>query len=341
MLLLAFLQTERQMGRSIENIAFYSLIIYLIIGLLQKIEVIGGFHTGAYEADVSDRISLMFTNATEVGLITGILYGLVLCSNKRGSYKILSLIVVIIVNLLGQNRIALISILGASFIYYLGLKDMRIKCAVTKPSFTNKFVTLVVLCAISVSTILLLESTSRRSTIVTESVSTMEGIVLLGDMVKEELNKNVTPTDISYYAVGRTGEEGDLFDESLIYRVQKWTYVVNVLLSGYIFGIGAGNAIGDAIDGFYFRLLIESGFIGFLLYLAIFITVFKIAGYKNSFLDGLYFAFIILLIQGIFLDSFYFSRVGYIFWLLVAVKLSSIMNSEISKTGSGGMNVRT
>jgi hypothetical protein len=135
--------------------------------------------------------------------------------------------------------------------------------------------------------------------------------------------------DISIYTLGRSGEWDLEADESLLFRLQKWSYAISVILAGHIFGIGAGNGIGDSMDGMVFRVLIESGIGGLMLYSSmVFLATRRVLRDRDS-LRGLGVALVGQLSQALFLDALYFSRPAYIFWLLFAVR-----SSQRSKRGN-------
>lgn len=326
MLIYAFSMIKNQIGVKIENIAFYTLFIYVLIGFLQKQNLIGGFLVGNYETDVSGRITLLFSNASEVGGITAILYALILGSDRKSFYKILSFIIIMLINYWAENRIAPVTVIVITLIYIVSIIDIsKVKFGNVKFMKVKWFIIIIFISLSIFLSIWVLKTLPRF-----ETLDLAENIIASKEYFYSHLDTNIGITKMEDIMVESEGG-----DKSLLMRIQKWTYAISLILSGYIFGIGAGNNIGDSMDGFYFRLLIESGPIGLLLYFFIFFTILMIIRYKNDFLNGLYLVFLSLLLQGLFLDIFYFSRIGYLFWFLIALKLSSIRGIPVNNNTDG------
>ena len=323
MILVAFVPTNDTAARAIDKAALTVLIVYSVASILQKTGMIGGIHTGQYVSDVSERTTLIFTNSTEAGLISGVLFGIVLGLKERPRAKIVAFICAVLINFLGQNRIALATLFLVALVYVLRKKEILLVFRLFKLRLGKRTV-LVLFAIVIFIAVGALSVYMPRAFVVTRETSLGDVIQLASVLVRNQIENDFVPSNISDYAFGRSSAEYDALDESLILRLQKWTYVVNILLSGYVFGIGAGNAIGDAIDGFYFRVLVETGFPGLLIYLVIFHRISRISKLEVGGLAGLSYVLAILLLQGAFLDSFYFSRVGYIFWLLIGIKLRAL-----------------
>lgn len=323
MILVAFVPTKDTAASVIEKAALAVIIVYAVVSILQKTGMIGGIHTGQYVSDVSERTTLIFTNSTEAGLISGVLFGIVLGLKERPFAKIVAFVCATVINFLGQNRIALATLFLVALVYVLRKKEILLAFRRMRLRLSKRTV-LVIFAIIILIAVGALSVYMPRAFVVTSEVSLREVIQLASVLVRNQIESDIVPSNISDYAIGRSSAEYDDLDESLILRLQKWTYVVNILLSGYVFGIGAGNSIGDAIDGFYFRVLVETGFAGLLVYVLIFYRISRITRLEAGGLAGLTFVLAILLLQGAFLDSFYFSRVGYLFWLLIGIKLRAL-----------------
>ena len=329
MILVAFLPGEKPYIDSIERVAFLVLIVYFGVSLLQKLRIVGGIHTGQYVSDVSDRATLIFTNSTEAGLISGMLFAIVIGSRQGRFIKITAFVCAVAVNFLGQNRIALASLFLIAFVFVVKKKQILVSFRRFRLRITRKAL-LILFLLIFILSVATLSVYMPRAFVVSEEISLGKVLKLSSRLIQDQFERQEVPSDISEYAIGRSSSDYGLLDESWIFRIQKWTYVMKILSSGYVFGIGAGNSIGDAVDGFYFRLLVESGYLGLFIYFLIFRRLYGIARIKKGGIPGLAYVLLILLVQGTFLDSFYFSRVGYLFWLLVGFKLHAMReNHEI------------
>jgi len=120
-------------------------------------------------------------------------------------------------------------------------------------------------------------------------------------------------------------------DASVNARITKWGIIVANSIDHYlIWGCGAGN-IGEAIDGFYVRVLGENGIIGLMFYMLAIICLFKNSNNdkRRRFAK---IGTIGLIIEGCFIDIFYFSRVActfWFFWGMIIAKNNKIRQGEL------------
>lgn len=124
-------------------------------------------------------------------------------------------------------------------------------------------------------------------------------------------------------------EAGDL---SLAVRLSIWANLVNTFLNGvfpfnYIFGVGLG-ANGVVVDGFYVRLIFETGVLG--------VLMFCYYSRKALFLPELRQVWVFLLVSCITLDPFTSSKISA---ALVIVLVAMQKKSRAVCFGGGGLSI--
>ncbi|WP_026827394.1 O-antigen ligase family protein [Exiguobacterium artemiae] len=112
-------------------------------------------------------------------------------------------------------------------------------------------------------------------------------------------------------------------------RLERWNYAFSLIQSNPIFGHGAGIATlqnGTGSTNFYLEVLIETGFVGFLLILALFIAIFKMIFKMNDSIKYVYlFSIIIVLIHSIVISQY---LLPWIWTLLAIISYHYYMNKE-------------
>ncbi|WP_426354146.1 O-antigen ligase family protein [Exiguobacterium sp. R-39] len=112
-------------------------------------------------------------------------------------------------------------------------------------------------------------------------------------------------------------------------RLERWNYAFSLIQSNPIFGHGAGIATlqnGTGSTNFYLEVLIETGFVGFLLMLALFIAIFKMIFKMNDSIKYVYlFSIIIVLIHSIVISQY---LLPWIWTLLAIISYHYYMNKE-------------
>jgi len=142
------------------------------------------------------------------------------------------------------------------------------------------------------------------------------------------------PTEVN------VGEISFFVDRSNIERLGKWAVVIQSL---NVISIMTGNglsSLGSAVDGYYVRLIGETGLIGLglfgLLLRAIFVRLRQLIAFAEqrlvvSLAFGLVLASVALLVQAVFIDTFVSSKVMYIYWFLVGVAMQQFALPRIDR----------
>ena len=118
-------------------------------------------------------------------------------------------------------------------------------------------------------------------------------------------------------------------DLSTVIRLEKWKglFLGN---SPLLICLGMGlSSQGEAMDGYYVRLLGETGIAGLFLFALLMFYIlrdsrrlgfyYECSSYEEILGKGLFWGTIALLIQGIFIDTFVSSKIMYIFWFMVGL----------------------
>ena len=102
-------------------------------------------------------------------------------------------------------------------------------------------------------------------------------------------------------------------------RLERWNYAISLIQSNPLLGHGAGIATlenGTGSTNFYLEVLIETGVVGFLLLIAVFITIFKRLFKINSNVKFVYlFSFIIVLVHSLVVSQYLLPWL----WTLLAI----------------------
>ncbi|KKR50507.1 hypothetical protein A3A55_00015 [Candidatus Roizmanbacteria bacterium RIFCSPLOWO2_01_FULL_40_14] len=125
-----------------------------------------------------------------------------------------------------------------------------------------------------------------------------------------------------------------VYDISLTTRIQgQWPRAVEALKRNILLGSGY-SALGAATDGDYFRMLGETGMLGTISFLSIFVLFFLIvASYLKHEKDPFLRSFVIgvsaglsgLFVNAIFIDIFEASKIAYVMWMTIGVVTALIV----------------
>lgn len=103
-------------------------------------------------------------------------------------------------------------------------------------------------------------------------------------------------------------------DASFLIRIYRWTILLNYMLDSpltMMFGLGPSFA-SVALDGYYIRLLVESGVIGLIVF-----TYFIRKALRVYSGDVIFFQYVyVMLVTALFIDIFVSSRAMFVFWFL-------------------------
>lgn len=314
---------SRKLSRHVEILAVIAIAFHLILAFLQKTGRAGGFLLGDFTPVASDRVNAVFSNAVEFGGVSAFLLGLVVGGRMAPTVKAATLVAVIAVNMLAQNRVALVAVAIVLLAHALRVIG---KVVVT---WNGKGLMKVRRLQVAAALLLLVTTMPAifRGLPRFETLYARENLRYARNYLAQHLRADAEIIDIE----ARLGGERADVDESFAMRVQRWTYALSLVASGYVAGVGAGN-VGQGMDGFLFRVLGETGLPGVLLYSIMLGLILVVVWAPAPFLPGLRYAYLTLLVHALVFDIFYFSRIGYLFWLLIALRLASARN--VPKTSS-------
>jgi len=125
-----------------------------------------------------------------------------------------------------------------------------------------------------------------------------------------------------------------VYDISLTTRIQgQWPRAVEALKRNILLGSGY-SALGAATDGDYFRMLGETGMLGTISFLSIFVLFFLIVArylkhekdpFLRSFVIGVSAGLSGLFVNAIFIDIFEASKIAYVMWMTIGVVTALIV----------------
>jgi len=305
----------------IERLAKFALSLYLILVIIQKIKIIGGFLHGNYKIDVSCRPTAIFSHPTELGIFTVLLTTILFFSSKTSFVqKHIFFIISMLINIESQNRTSLVILFGIYFMYFKNF--IRFKYG----SYNIGIIKVLFIILIILGIFIGLSNLKRFQTF-----SHFE--YFFSSLYELHEYLNMIDTEYINFEKNKIGPKLQKFtdiDISLATRVTKWLIVFNKNFKNikyFFLGSGIGK-FGPAIDGFYVRVFGETGIIGLILVGGIFLILFKIFNSHISFYKVRY-VFFVLLLHSITLDAWYFSRVGYFTWLLFGLYISYYSNKKI------------
>lgn len=123
--------------------------------------------------------------------------------------------------------------------------------------------------------------------------------------------------DYNYYAYDQLLNSTVLpdGDASALIRFYRWAILIQYVISDpllIIFGAGPSFAY-VAVDGFYVRLFIETGLMGFLFYLLFVCSIYR--AYRGNFLVKGF--VLVMFFTGLFIDIFVSSKAMFLFWFWI------------------------
>ena len=251
------------------------------------------FHTGELDFGPVDRFTANFGNGVEAAAAILLIIFILYVKEKLNLHIYLMTLVII---LLTQARLVLVVyILFGLFLLF---------------QMKNKFKLIISLCLlllIYIYTNDFINKSSEESRFSTINITLLDE---LASLFKNNLKK------IEYDVINSDGYcfefNDDLsFDQSFAMRLSKANFVIgSVVLGNYPLGHGFGYCIGDAGDNLFIRILNDGGipvFIALLLFLSVVTLTLK----KYRLL------IVFFIITSLFYDTFYFSRVAPLFFLLI------------------------
>ena len=277
------------------KIIYWYVWLNAIVVFLQKTNLIGGFARGNYDATVSGRPFGLTSGPWEVALIFsfGIVFLISLRIRKRSQFFSTLTICILIASLMfTQSRIGVASVVIVTLIVTVSLCRVRVSSLF--------FIFFLIL----ISFFTMTYGFERMETLY--SMQNLDFIVSAFDNVNID-NYRMNSREVSNY-----GEYVvDQVDLSLAERILKWVYVIkSVFLSPLALAVGYGpGAFGVAVDGAYIRVIGELGVLGIVLYLLLFRKIISLSIEVRIYV-------LLVLINGLFIDVFYASRIMSIMYLL-------------------------
>lgn len=279
------------------------LIFHGIYMILEYFNIIGdiGFLIGR---PGNDRIYTTFSGPYEFSAFLTILLPLYLYNIfKEKKWMNLFFVLIIFIGVfISQSRISLLACLIITILMYLFVYKSSKKKTISLVS-----IILLIIFAVTAANTKLFERFKNID--ITSSLNTFQ---LAWENTDYEYYRQTGSINYSEKVLSSTT------DLSYAFRVSKWATLLKEMIKTPLFGLGLSIA-GEAIDGNYVRLLVESGILGLASWLALLWIIFKEAlKYRKNKLSYLViYGVISLSIIAVFIDIFVSSKVIMLFWFLV------------------------
>lgn len=276
--------------------------IYMFLECLNIVEDIGYL----INRPGSDRIYTTFSGPYEFSAYLTLLLPLYLYKTLKEKkwLNVLYILIIFVGVLLSQSRISLLACLTVLALMYLFLYKSP-----NKKKITITGIILVTICGIM---------------LLNTSIVTRFKLI--------DINSSITTfklawenTDYDYYKeTGNINYSDEVLsstkDMSYALRVSKWATLLKEAVKTPLFGLGP-SIVGEAIDGNYVRLLVETGIIGLISWISLIIIILKEAvKFKENKLSYLiFYGTISLSIIAIFIDIFVSSKIIMLLWFLIGI----------------------
>ncbi len=230
-------------------------VINCAVILLQFAGIVGGFTAQGYESVVGRAFGITANHPAEMGALFNLLFAVVAFGSKTSKFWLWPLFIGICVFLTG-SRSALLAHVLLTLVY--AYRHSRNRMAFTLRAAVTSGLLIAVFAAIPS------EVGSRSANLFSwQNLDTFRDVY-----------QNI-PVDRQFADVTEGGSPEDSpegVDVSWYIRLYKWAEVVRTMLaqpwSAWIFGFGPG-AIGIALDGGWLRLIVETGIVGSVAFLAL------------------------------------------------------------------------
>jgi len=298
---LAYWMFKKKNVSYIGRMLLLTLFLTAMIGVLQKLQLMGGFYLGALVPVVSDRIFSTFSGPYEYSLYLALAFSYFVVEYFREE----------------KNKLPLLVLLGAIF-YFILLTAARITVVAVVISSTltavldKKIKALLPLLAVMLLIALIFMPFTAKS----RFQALFEGGTL------------PALSQIESGAAVHSEEYGGGIDVSAVSRYIKWLNIFQGFSLHPLLGSGP-SAFGEAVDGNYVRVLGEGGIFGVLafawLMYNLFLMSYKYYRQAKDKLTGKYSLFMLtvlsaLLVSALFVDTFEASKIAMLFWLLTGVQ---------------------
>lgn len=293
------------------------LIFHAVYMLLEYFNIIGdiGYLIGRPS---SDRIYTTFSGPYEYSAFLTLLLPMYLLKifKEKKWFNLFYVVVIIFGVLLSQSRISLLTCLFLIVVMYIFEYKSPKKKAITIIGLLSSIILLI----LTFNSDILFRF---RSIDISSYVNTFQLAWKNTDYdyYKETGNINYSPKVLN-----------STTDESYALRVSKWATLLKETTKSPLFGLGL-SIVGEATDGNYVRLIAESGVLGFLCWILLFLIILKESNRNkdNEISNLVFYSVISLSIIALFIDIFVASKIIMLFWFLVGAMYASIEKENKNK----------
>lgn len=299
----------------IHKIISISILYHLVILILQSKGIIGSYRLGSIQEDISeDRLCSFFNGAYEFSAYLLLFLIYFLNKVKYNKFNFIYIILITIEIYLSQSRTSLVIMVLLILLYYI---------------FNNKKIARIIIRILIVVPILSIIIFSIPS--ITEKLPRFDTLNIDNMIVTTKIaweNKNI-------YSFIETGKyslvSGINVDYSYNIRINKVMTLIDGFIKYPILGCGIGIIKGPA-DCNYARILAESGLIGMVLFLNVYIYIYRFSKEdENDYSIIIRYGLISIFIGSIFIDLFEASKIMMILWFIIGIE---IFNKEKNKIKS-------
>lgn len=314
-------------NKTIIRVIDITLVPILIIGLLQSLGLLGAFTLGNYVSSAQSRIVSVFSGPWEYSgylvLLTPIYLTRLLSKKSTFLNKLYSLCMIGVIAyslFLTQARISILAFMFLVLFFIVKSKKIIL--------ITFSF-------AIMILVATLFDLTEKVLPERFNSISISAMVTSTQTAFKNGDYHDFLNGGYNFYAIYGDG------DLSFNMRISKWADLLNGVAENPLLGLGLSTTT-EAVDGNYVRYLAESGILGFIFWVLLIVSVFKLSKknnkvssewYTSLLSKTLYFGVISLLIMAIFIDIFEASKIAMFLWMLVGISLKSLkLNQQLDKS---------
>ena len=263
-------------GKSVVRSGYdFDLIVKLLVGLncvvvvLQFAGIAGGFTASGYESVVGRPFGLSANHPAEMGALFNLMFAALVFGNKTTNFWRWFLLIGTCVFLLG-SRSALLAHCLLTLVYVY--KHSKNKISFVRRAASVSALLIVILAMIPNFAVIPSEIAGRSADLFSrQNLETFRDVY-----------DNI-PVDRQFADVDEGGAPEDSpegVDISWYMRMFKWTEVVKTMLAQswtiWILGVGPGG-IGVALDGGWLRLVVETGIVGTIAFLALMRKISKVS----------------------------------------------------------------
>lgn len=278
--------------KDVKTFAGLLLFINAVVVVLQYFDFIGGFSLGTYANRIGRPIGI-YSDPNELAGIALLCFPIAWFKSSK-LWKFFTATSTWLLVLISDSRFSVILLAITTLVllnFNLSRRQKRLALLVSLP--------LVIGC-----TAIYFNFSSRTSTFKEQGISTLI----------------YTYIQVSQQGLNVSSIDEGLYDLSLAIRISNWSSAFEELKKSPFIGAGPG-IFGLAADSLYLRILFESGVLGLLCAVALYIKVLQSVDVQYRV------ALMPVLAQCVFIDSLYFSRLGSMFWFIVGASVCLSQNT--------------